>query len=483
MHTQRKLAICGAGPVGLEAAITAIRTGQYDVTIIEKGQSIASNVEKWKHVSLFSPNSLNFSPTGLKILQEMGAPQPDITAFPTGESFIEEYLSPLTRFITLSPLCTLLRCTEVLSISRGSLSKGQYIGNSPTRINTKFDILVSKTDDGGVENMLCDFDAVIDATGSYGNPNWMGRGGIPAIGERALRQTEDICYTIPSLSPLQSASNTEGSSSNGDDETFSSNLLSSNHFMRSLSTTDLPLTTAVIGSGASAITSLNYLRRSESEKHRIVWITRRAAGGGGGTAADEKGLYNRVANDPLPQRDQLYALGNSLASTSQNSAQNEEDVNFRYVGGVDILKVEKLSANHQATSEAPFRFRLTVTSSDTQRGAAPTPFHIDVHNIVANVGYRPDTKLTEELQVHYCYATQGPMKLAASLMSAGGGGGDCLSQTSAGKDTLKNPEPRLYVIGMKSYGRGSAFLLKLGYEQVHHVLQLLEEDFGIEKQA
>ena len=32
------------------------------------------------------------------------------------------------------------------------------------------------------------------------------------------------------------------------------------------------------------------------------------------------------------------------------------------------------------------------------------------------------------LQVHYCYATEGPMKLAAALMAAGGGGGDCLAQ-------------------------------------------------------
>ena len=34
------------------------------------------------------------------------------------------------------------------------------------------------------------------------------------------------------------------------------------------------------------------------------------------------------------------------------------------------------------------------------------------------------------LQVHYCYATEGPMKLAAALMAAGGGGGDCLAQVA-----------------------------------------------------
>ena len=119
---------------------------------------------------------------------------------------------------------------------------------------------------------------------------------------------------------------------------------------------------------------------------------------------------------------------------------------------------------------------------------------LEVDNILAMVGYRPDTSITEELQVrkvnyhvhllsawgfitssevHYCYATEGPMKLAAALMAAGGGGGDCLAQVfilkllSAlvwqvvpGPATLLTPEPGLLVLGMKSYGRGSAFLLR-----------------------
>jgi hypothetical protein len=58
------------------------------------------------------------------------------------------------------------------------------------------------------------------------------------------------------------------------------------------------------------------------------------------------------------------------------------------------------------------------------------------------------------------------MKLAAALLASGGNGGDCLAQVSSGPETLRNPEPGLFVLGMKSYGRGSAFLLRLGYEQV-----------------
>ena len=59
------------------------------------------------------------------------------------------------------------------------------------------------------------------------------------------------------------------------------------------------------------------------------------------------------------------------------------------------------------------------------------------------------------------------MKLAATLL---GGSGDCLSQVSAGADALKSPEPNFFILGSKSYGRNSAFLLKIGYHQVQEVL-------------
>ena len=66
-------------------------------------------------------------------------------------------------------------------------------------------------------------------------------------------------------------------------------------------------------------------------------------------------------------------------------------------------------------------------------------------------------RLSEELQVHYCYATEGPIKLAAALMSSGGGGGDCLAQVSHGSDSLKNPEPGFYIIGVSSPLTGTFF--------------------------
>ncbi len=69
------------------------------------------------------------------------------------------------------------------------------------------------------------------------------------------------------------------------------------------------------------------------------------------------------------------------------------------------------------------------------------------------------------------------MKLAAALLGAGGSaaGGDCLQQTSQGADTLKNPEPGFFILGSKSYGRRNDFLMRVGWEQVGEVFELLAQ--------
>jgi hypothetical protein len=97
---------------------------------------------------------------------------------------------------------------------------------------------------------------------------------------------------------------------------------------------------------------------------------------------------------------------------------------------------------------------------------------VTVDRILANVGYAPDRSLYAELQVHECYATGGPIKLAAALLQ--GGAGDCLRQTAPAADLLLNPEPGFYILGSKSYGRNSAFLIGAGFEQVPVLFQALQ---------
>ena len=60
------------------------------------------------------------------------------------------------------------------------------------------------------------------------------------------------------------------------------------------------------------------------------------------------------------------------------------------------------------------------------------------------------------------------MNLSAALLGAAGG--DCLAQPAVGIDALRTPEPNFFVLGAKSYGRLSTFLLRVGYEQVDQIL-------------
>ena len=101
----------------------------------------------------------------------------------------------------------------------------------------------------------------------------------------------------------------------------------------------------------------------------------------------------------------------------------------------------------------------------------------EVDRVLALVGYRPDLSLFRELQIHLCYASEGPMALAAAILGAQGSdpasGKGCLDQVAHGPESLKNPEPDFYVLGAKSYGRNPNFLLSLGHRQIEDVMTLL----------
>ena len=100
---------------------------------------------------------------------------------------------------------------------------------------------------------------------------------------------------------------------------------------------------------------------------------------------------------------------------------------------------------------------------------------VEVDRILALTGSVGDHMLYRQLQVHECYATSGPMKLAAALLGEAGGSADCLTQTSHGAETLVNPEPGFFLLGSKSYGRNSTFLMRVGWQQVEEVFGLMEE--------
>ena len=100
--------------------------------------------------------------------------------------------------------------------------------------------------------------------------------------------------------------------------------------------------------------------------------------------------------------------------------------------------------------------------------ATGTTSEVLCDRVIANVGWRPDPSLYSELHVHQCWASDGPIKLAGRLVASEGIGGELL-----GAEVLLHPEPDFLLLGTKSFGRNSLFILKIGFEQVEHAVELL----------
>src|SRR5436190_10444914 len=91
-----RIAVLGAGPVGLEAALYA-RASSLPVTVYERGR-VGEHVQRWGHVRLFSPFGMNATPLGrAAVLAE--APRHEFPAdgdCVTGRDHVAAYLEPLS---------------------------------------------------------------------------------------------------------------------------------------------------------------------------------------------------------------------------------------------------------------------------------------------------------------------------------------------------------------------------------------------------
>ena len=153
--------------------------------------------------------------------------------------------------------------------------------------------------------------------------------------------------------------------------------------------------TVVVGAGASGATCLSQLSQLSREVGgvSVIWVTRRPG---------DSPPYAVIEGDQLPGREALYRLANRLAAGEEE----EEGVRVRYLSERGVTRLAR-------GEDGRLSVRLLSLSTGEEEELA------GVDTVIAAVGYRPDTSLTRELQVHYCYATEGPMKLAASLLAAG----------------------------------------------------------------
>jgi hypothetical protein len=171
-----RVCVVGAGPVGLEMAVRAVREG-LDVCLIECSSGIAGNVREWQHVELFSPWSLNMSSTGKEVLKEMGVRVPEDDAFPTGAQLISQYLQVLKDFLDKSGKCEMKFGYKLISIGRSTFLKKENIGANGRRKGAPFRLLLQKTG-GDEEELITNCNFLVDCTGTWNQPNWCGAGNI-----------------------------------------------------------------------------------------------------------------------------------------------------------------------------------------------------------------------------------------------------------------------------------------------------------------
>src|SRR5262249_22601511 len=123
-RTEKRLAILGAGPIGLEAALYA-RALQMPFTVYERGRP-ADHVWRWGHVRLFTAFAMNGTVLGRAAARKQKPSQdlPGNDAYLTGREFISAYLGPIAESLQGN----IHTDTLVLQVGRRGLHKGDDPG-------------------------------------------------------------------------------------------------------------------------------------------------------------------------------------------------------------------------------------------------------------------------------------------------------------------------------------------------------------------
>jgi thioredoxin reductase len=261
------IAILGAGPIGLEAALYAATLG-LSFQIYERGE-VAEHLQQWGHVRMFSPFGASSTPLGRAALRQE-QPRRDLPGAQdllTGREYRAVYLEPLAL---LPALCDSLHLqTTVVQVGRKGCSKDDGLALA-RRAQQPFWLLLR---DAKGRERCAEADVVLDCTGVYGQPRCLGEGGIPAAGEESARG--HIAWGLDDILG-------ERREHYGD------------------------RTTLVVGAGMSAATTVCQLA-TLAERHPatwVIWLARRP-----GTQP-----IRRLVNDPARERDALATRANRLAT-------------------------------------------------------------------------------------------------------------------------------------------------------------------------
>jgi hypothetical protein len=404
-RTRLTVVVIGAGPIGLAAAAHLLDRG-LEPLILEAGPQVGTSIAQWRHVRLFSPWCLALDPVSVRMLEQTGWISPDLDALPTGGDLLDHYLKPLAGLPALSSRIR-LRST-VLAVARDGVDKVR----SPGRERLPF--LVRIRDQVGDLHDL-QARAVIDASGTWNQPNPLGASGLPALGEP--KASPHIVYGLPDVLGYDRA----------------------RYAGRRV---------AVVGAGHSAAANLLALAELQHQDPRteITWAIRsahpRPLVGKGSAKADE-----------LPARGQLAIDLAALVGTGH----------IRLVSGFRIHTVEMADD------------RIWQVGDQLREGNLPPVrgLRVESDQVIAATGFRPDHSIATELRLGLEPALESPVALGPLIDP---NVHTCGTVPVHGIAELAHPEVGYVIVGMKSYGLAPTFLLATGYQQVRSVAAALAGD-------
>lgn len=259
----KKVAIIGAGPVGLAAAAHVLERGMNPV-VLEAGATAGHAVRQWKHVQLFSPWEYNVDKAAASLLSAIGWNSPDPQIYPTGSELLEQYLDPLATRTSLA--AAIRTSSRVTAISRVGFDKAKTKGRDLAQFEIRYQ--------NGRGPEVLHADAVIDTSGTWSSPNPAGANGLLAIGEREF--ADRIAYAMPDISGT-------------DRQRYADK------------------TVGVLGAGHSAIGTLIELARLRemAPGTEVLWLLR---------GSDPAKAFGGGANDKLAARGELGAAVAALVS-------------------------------------------------------------------------------------------------------------------------------------------------------------------------
>jgi hypothetical protein len=165
----------------------------------------------------------------------------------------------------------------------------------------------------------------------------------------------------------------------------------------------------------------------------------------------------------LRSNDITRALGKSPDRYSQSQRLKNQ------LGALlDAEKIEVLSPFELEEVEADGSGALVVHGR-----AAEKQCSISVDHIISATGVRPDFSMFSELWLELNPAFECAKGVANLIDPATH---SCGSIKLHGVNELAHPEPNFFIVGMKSYGRASTFLLPNGYEHARSVAAYVAGD-------